>query len=54
MWIVIWKAYGEWKCTTLFKTEKAANKHADSYFRGEGKEHYERVTVRFVELPGED
>jgi hypothetical protein len=32
-YVVVWRSYGNWKCTVPFDTEKAASTHADKWLR---------------------
>jgi hypothetical protein len=50
LYIVIWKAYGEWKATTkMWPTAGGAQRHADTVLKK--VDYYEHVTVVPIEVP---
>jgi len=45
IYIVIWKAYEEWKAANPFPTKEAAEKHIERYIAVPGKEYYTDVEI---------
>lgn len=48
-WVVIWKAYGEWKCTVkIFDTDKQAAEHSKMLAE---KDYNTGITVTPIRVP---
>lgn len=50
MWCFIYKSYGEWRITSLFPTQRAAERHADLYLRQPDKDYITDLKLRFISL----
>lgn len=51
MYLIIYQAYGTWKLSGLFETEKDVIKHRDMYITTKEKDYNKNVEIRFIKLP---
>jgi len=51
MYIISYNAYGDWKVTMPFKTEREAERHVELYISAKGKEYNTNVKIRPIQFP---
>lgn len=51
MYIVIWCAYGDWKATSPFMTQREAEDHIKRYLATPDKDYNKHITIIPVEIP---